>query len=90
MTSGFTSNMQSMVRKQQDSIIPDLTAFIPHPGSSINSEVWSKKDYMLVEENDLHYCKISNENYTYSNKLKKARINMVNTSGFVEVASLHS
>jgi len=64
---------------------------VAEPETLINRKVWSKKDIkMMVEEDDLHSRKRSNEDYTYSNKLKKTRMNMVNTSGFVEVASSHN
>lgn len=56
-----------------------------------NTNVWSEKDInaMLFEE-DVVSRKRDNENYNYSRKLKKTRMNMVKTSGFVEVASSHN
>jgi hypothetical protein len=44
---------------------------------------------MMIAEEDVISRKRSNENYTYSNKLKKVRINLVNSSGFVEIGSAH-
>ena len=75
-------------KPQQDLIMTGLREPIAGPETLINRKVWSKKDIkMMVEEDDLHSRKRSNEDYTYSNKLKMTRMNMINTSGFVEVAS---
>ena len=85
--SGITS---SVVKKQQkNSSRP--TTHIAQFGSTVNNKVWSEKDInMMVEEDDLDSRKRSNEDFSYSSKLKKTRMNMVNTSGFVEVASSHN
>jgi len=44
----------------------------------------------MLSIEDLFSCKRENENFTYSNKLKKTGMNMINTSGFVEVTSSYS
>ena len=78
-----------MVKKQQNS--SGLGIHIAEPKTLNNKNVWSKKDIkMMVEEDDLHSRKRSNDDFVYSNKLKKTRMNLVNTSGFFEVASSHS
>ena len=53
-------------QQQQPNMVDPVT-----PEPPINKNVWSKKDIkMMVEEEDLHSRKRSNENYAYLNKLK--------------------
>jgi uncharacterized C2H2 Zn-finger protein len=87
--SGF--NLQNVEKKPQKEIMTGPTIPIAQIEPSIISKIWSEKDInMMMEEDDLHSRKRSNDDFMYSNKLQKTRMNLVNTSSFVEVASSHS
>lgn len=74
---------------QQD-LVSEATSGISG-GTLISRNVWSNKDInMVISEEDLTSCKRENEDYIYSNKLKKTWCIWLLLYGYLLVASLHN